>query len=149
MELLKFNEGQVPSRQEIEDAAIALHERYANGGLDVNALRDYVWLKALEQFIKIAIPVVQPWATADATKYEEKERKNLYGTQISIRAGETVYEYPDDDVAINASRERVEILTDELKAAKKDLKDAQERCIQEQRAKFVSKGVETLTVKIL
>lgn len=135
------------TKETIAEAVAELNDRYSDGGLEVNAARDYVQLKALETLIKQSLEVCRPWAIEAISKYSDAERKNLYGAQVSIVSGKAKYDY-----SICAEIVEKEQVVNDLKASAKDeekqLKALQEKAIREQRAKYIGSDVPTISVKL-
>ena len=146
MELLKFAEGVMPTKADIKDAVLNLSNRYADGGLDVNPMRDYIALKVMEAFVKDALKVCEPWAVQSAATYSEAERKNIYGAKVVIKAGAVEYDYDSADVT--RAQESVDVYAEELKRAKARLKETQDFAIKMQMAAVVDKKPDSLIITL-
>lgn len=146
MELQIFNAGNVPSKQEIQQAAEMLNDRYNEGGVDVNPIKDYLQLKALEAYIKAALPIAQPWATEMASRYNDAERRNLYGAQVSIKTGAIQYDFSGLQ-HIAELEQKAAKAKDDLSKANDALKSAKEKAIKLQQARVAGKEPDSLMIR--
>lgn len=146
MELMKFNEGQIPSKAEIKEAAKQIETMYTEGGLALNPVRDYVALKAVETFVKDALKTVSPWAVQAAANYSDSERKNLYGAQVIIKAGAVEYDYSGAP-GIDELEAKAAAAKEEYDRAAAALKSAQEDAVKMQMAVVTDRKPDSLVIK--
>lgn len=149
LDLIKLETVQyLPTKADLADAIQQLKARYENGGASVNPIKDYLVLKRIEAYVKDALDVVNPWAMQQAEQYSDAERKNLYNSSITMKAGTKKYDYSHNPEWVEKSNE-VADYEKSVKMAKNDLKALEENMRLAGTAKVVSQSEPSMAVIIL
>lgn len=125
-QLLIKTDKDFPAKNDIISLVENVRSRYENGETDT-AVADFVALKQIEFYVKEAMKIVSPYATAAVAGMSTEQRKNTCNAKLTLKQSPMKYDFAgnaewDELTAEIAGYEQdVAIATNKRKAVEEDL----------------------------
>lgn len=125
-QLLIKTDKDFPSKNDIISLVEEVRSRYENGETDT-AVADFVALKQIEFYVKEAMKIVSPYATAAVAGMSTEQRKNTCNAKLTLKQSPIKYDFAGNaewdelTAEIAGYEQEVAIATNKRKAVEENL----------------------------
>lgn len=125
-QLLIKTDKDFPAKNDIISLVEGVRSRYENGETDT-AVADFVALKQIEFYVKEAMKIVSPYATAAVAGMSAEQRKNTYNAKLTLKQSPMKYDFAGNaewdklTAEIAGYEQEVAIATNKRKAVEENL----------------------------
>ena len=138
---------QFPEKNDIISLVEHVRSQYENGNIST-AVGDFVTLKQMEFYVKEAMKIVAPYATAAVAGMSAEQRKNTCNAKLSLRQAPMKYDF-SGNAEWDELRAEIAGYEQEIAIAKNKQKAVEENLIIVGAAKAVEEPKMTLSVTLL
>ena len=137
----------VPTKNDVIATIEEIKSRY-DGGNATQAVQDLVVLKQMEFFVKEAMKIVAPYATAAVAGMSAEQRKNTCNAKLSLRQAPMKYDF-SGNAEWDELQAEIEGYEQEMAIAKNKQKAVEDNLVLVGAAKAVEEPKMTLSVTLL
>ena len=138
---------QFPEKNDIISLVEHVRSQYENGNTST-AVGDFVTLKQMEFYVKEAMKIVAPYATAAVAGMSAEQRKNAYNAKLSLRQAPIKWDF-SGNAEWDELQAEIEGYEQEIAIAKNKQKAVEDNLVLVGAAKATEEPKMTLSVTLL